>query len=141
MPRKPKAGPFADDEHFFEGFERIDVPEHAYVNPDFVPVDRKDRIEDLDLKGELLKQFYDLQDLIGKNQRAPLNQQAQIANVLSNVTAKIIANQQALHDIEKVKIIESVLIEVLQEFPDIRNSFIHRYEQELLNAERALAAG
>lgn len=143
MPRKPKS-PVADDEHYFDSFEHIEVPPHAYAangNPDFTPVDRKARIEDLDLKGELLKQFYDLQDLIGKNQRAPLNQQAQIANVLGTITSRIIANQQALHDIEKVKLIESVLIEVLQGFPDVRNAFIDKYEQELQNAERALAAG
>lgn len=143
MPRKPKS-PVADDEHYFDSFENLEVPAHAFMangNPDFIPVERKSRIEDLDLKGELLKQFYDLQDLIGKNQRAPLNQQAQIANVLGTITSRIIANQQALHDIEKVKLIESVLIEVLQGFPDVRNAFIDKYEQELLNAERALAAG
>ncbi len=135
--RKPKR-PFADDEHYDMPFESLDVPEAAYSVP-YVPVDRKDRIEDVDLSNELLKQFYDLQDLILKNAKAPLNQQAQIAGVLATVTARIIQNQKDLHDIEKVKLIESVLIEVLQEFPSIRAEFLDRYQQELENAERALA--
>jgi hypothetical protein len=91
-------------------------------------------LKDLDLDKELLDQYQSAKQLLKDVQYeegVPLNQKAQITNTITSILQAIIKMQQDLYNIEKIKLIENVLIETLKEHETLRDAFIEKYEQAL----------
>ena len=94
-------------------------------------------LAELDLDQALLQQYKDarlLLRLAEYDEEIPLNQKAQIMNSITMILTKIVENQTALYDAERVKVIESILIETLKGFPDISKVFLEKYKEALTNA-------
>ncbi len=92
------------------------------------------KLAELDLDTELLDQYKEAKRLLAEfkdDDQIPLSQKAQLLTVISTIINQVIKNQQELHSIEKIKKIELVLIETLKEFPDVKQMFLDKYEQNL----------
>lgn len=91
-------------------------------------------LKDLDLDKELLDQYQNAKQLFSDVQYEegiPLNQKAQITNTITSILQAIIKMQQDLYNIEKIKLIENVLIETLKEHETLRDAFLAKYEEAL----------
>lgn len=88
-------------------------------------------LKELDLEGELLKQYQKAQEMFDDSYDEPLNQRAQTLNTITGILQAIIKSQQDLYNVERLKTLENTLIAVLQGFPEIKHSFLEAYEKEL----------
>jgi peroxiredoxin len=68
-----------------------------------------------------------LQDGATEDKSAPLNQRAQVQNSLATILASIAKLQAKAYDSEQNKRMETALIRVLKDFPDIREKFFEHY--------------
>ena len=93
-------------------------------------------LAELDLDHELLEQYKNakalLEDIKDDDDIAP-NQKAQTLNSISSILSNIIKTQSVLHNVERLKMLESTLIETLQkpEFEKLKESFLQAYEKAL----------
>jgi hypothetical protein len=93
-------------------------------------------LAELDLDHELLEQYKNakalLEDIKDDDDIAP-NQKAQTLNSISSILSNIIKTQSELHNVERLKMLESTLIETLQkpEFEKLKESFLQAYEKAL----------
>ena len=92
-------------------------------------------LKDLDLEGELTLQFLALQELQNKvidDKDTPANQKAQVANSLSAALVNLVKLQGDVHSSERMKRIESILIDALKDLPvEAVEAFLANYEQAL----------
>lgn len=91
-------------------------------------------LKDLDLDKELLEQYHNAKQLftdVQYEEGIPLNQKSQITNTITSILQAIIKMQQDLYNIEKIKLIENVLIETLKDHETLRDAFLEKYEQAL----------
>jgi hypothetical protein len=93
-------------------------------------------LAELDLDHELLEQYKNaktLLDDIKDDDAIPPNQKAQMLNSISSILGNIIKSQSELHNVERLKLIESTLIETLQkpEFEQLKQDFLQAYEKAL----------
>lgn len=93
------------------------------------------RLKDIDLEQELVIQVLALQQLqssVLQDEDTPANQRAQVANSLSAALANLVKVQESVHSSERMKKMEGVLIETLQELPvESAEAFLQRYELAL----------
>jgi peroxiredoxin len=68
-----------------------------------------------------------LQDEATLDKEAPLNQRAQVQNSLATILASIAKLQAKTYDSEQNKRMETALIRVLKDFPDVRERFFDNY--------------
>ena len=102
--------------------------------PPTTPQVKTQSLKDLDLDKELLEQYQSAKKLLTDVQYeegVPLNQKAQITNTITSILQAIIKMQQDLYNIEKIKLIENVLIETLKEHETLRDAFLEKYEAAL----------
>ena len=92
-------------------------------------------LKDLDLEGELTLQFLALQQLqnaVIDDDDTPANQKAQVANSLSAALVNLVKVQSDVHNSERMKRIESILIDTLKDLPvEAVEAFLANYEQAL----------
>ena len=92
-------------------------------------------LKDLDLEGELTLQFLALQQLqnaVIDDADTPANQKAQVANSLSAALVNLVKLQGDVHSSERMKRIESILIDTLKDLPvEAVEAFLANYEQAL----------
>lgn len=92
-------------------------------------------LRDMNLERELVLQVQALQTLqmrVMSDDTVPANQQAQVANALSAALSNLIKLQSDIHNSERLKIIESVLIETVKTLPmDAQEKFFDEYERSL----------
>ena len=92
-------------------------------------------LKDLDLEGELTLQFLALQQLqnaVIDDDDTPANQKAQVANSLSAALVNLVKLQGDVHSSERMKRIESILIDTLKDLPvEVVEAFLANYEQAL----------
>lgn len=92
-------------------------------------------LRDMNLERELVLQVQALQTLqmrVMSDDTVPANQQAQVANALSAALSNLIKLQSDIHNSERLKIIESVLIETVKTLPmDAQEAFFDGYERAL----------
>ena len=92
-------------------------------------------LKDLDLEGELTLQFLALQQLqnaVIDDADTPANQKAQVANSLSAALVNLVKLQGDVHSSERMKRIESILIDTLKDLPvEAVEAFLANYEQTL----------
>lgn len=92
-------------------------------------------LKDMDLSQELVLQVAALQQLqrltMGDND-VPANQQAQVANSLSAALVNLVKLQGDVHTSERLKKIERILIESIQDLPtDAQQRFLDAYQKGL----------
>ena len=125
------------DDYGFKEPPKDDKPQRVRVLVDI----KAKSLSELDLDQELLQQYKDAKQLfkdIELDDLTPMNQKAQIMNSITAILTKIVENQTALYDSERVKLIESILIDVLKQYPDINAEFMERYKKALEHAARTL---
>lgn len=125
------------DDYGFKEPPKDDKPQRVRVLVDI----KAQSLSELDLDQELLQQYKDAKQLfkdIELDDLTPMNQKAQIMNSITAILTKIVENQTALYDSERVKLIESILIDVLKQYPDINAEFMERYKKALEHAARTL---
>ena len=92
-------------------------------------------LKDLDLERELVLQVMALQQLqnaVIDDDDTPANQKAQTASALSAALMNLVKVQSEVHNSERMKKIESLLIDALRELPvEAVEAFLANYEQAL----------
>jgi hypothetical protein len=94
-------------------------------------------LSELNLEDELLTQYKtarSLLELVKSDNQTPLNQKAQVMNTITTLLSNILRMQENLHNVERMKIIENVLIDTLKEHPKLRDKFLPAYEKALKEA-------
>lgn len=101
-------------------------------------------LKDLDMEKELLQQYNltkrFLSDVIG-DESIPANQKAQVINSCTSILKELTATQTDLYNAERLKKMESALIQCLKELPkEAQQVFMQQYEDcltaALLNPEQ-----
>lgn len=108
-----------------------DLKSPAQQEAPIVFVERVSSIKDLNVESELLRHYYDTQDLMKKNSNQPLSQQVQNMNSIVNILKTITEMQVDVYNMERLKKFEGTLIEVLKEFPIIQAVFLEKYKAAL----------
>lgn len=92
-------------------------------------------LKDLDLEAELTLQFLALQQLqnsVIDDDDTPANQKAQTASALSAALMNLVKVQSEVHNSERMKKIEAILIDTLKDLPvEAVEVFLANYEQAL----------
>lgn len=85
----------------------------------------------LDLSHELYLQYLKAKKMLTDAGNEPLNQKAQTLNSIVSVLGVIAKLRTELYNSERLKKLESCLIETLLEYPELHEAFMERYEREL----------
>ncbi|VTU32217.1 hypothetical protein H4CHR_02967 [Variovorax sp. PBS-H4] len=92
-------------------------------------------LKDIDLNRELVLQMLQTQQLqanVLKEDETPANQRAQVANAVAGIISQLAQLQAKVYTSERLKRIETALIDTLQELPkEAQNVFLERYEVAL----------
>ena len=95
-------------------------------------------LNDLDLDKELLDQYKAaksvFEDIQYAQDIAP-NQKAQVINTITSILQNIVKVQQELHNVERMKLIENVLITTLQNHETLKEAFLRDYEIALRSSK------
>jgi len=105
------------------------VDARPYI-PEFKPLTAMD----LNLETELLDQYNRARKLLhdaSYDDEIPLNQKAMALNATTTIIGALIRSQAELYSLEKVKKIESTIIECLRKYPDLQEDFLKSYEVAL----------
>lgn len=97
------------------------------------PIDFKS-LEELDLPQELMAQYVVAKTLledVRHDEETPVNQKAQLLNTISSILATIVKTQAEVYSIERLKLLETTLISVLQKHEALREDFLRDYEKAL----------
>lgn len=89
-------------------------------------------VKGLDLEDELVQQYHKTKDLMDSTLRsdAPPNQMAQVCNSVVTILAQLVKLQEDLKREQTMKIMESVLVEVIKTLPDAtKDEFFAEYER------------
>lgn len=100
------------------------------IIPEFIPL----TAATLNLEVELLEQYNRARKLLHEanyDDDIPLNQKAATINSATSIIGALIKSQAELYSLERIKKIESVLIEVLKAFPDMQEEFMVKYAEAL----------
>lgn len=92
------------------------------------------KLADLDTGSELLAQYKiarNLMNTVEYDDSVPLNQKAQLINSLNALVGTILKQQTELHNMERLKTLEQVLIDTLKLFPDLKVAFLKAYKEAL----------
>jgi hypothetical protein len=90
--------------------------------------------DQLDLKRELALVYSNAQalfDSIASDYATPANQKAQTLSTILNILKEVLKDKETLYNVTEVAEIETALGKTLQEFPDIRDSFMQVYKGHL----------
>ena len=91
-------------------------------------------LDELDLSQELLQVYNKAKLLLSEaeyDESIPLNQKVQAVNSIAAILQTIAKTQETLHNTQTITKIESVLINTLKNFPEIREEFLAAYEAAL----------
>lgn len=108
--------------------EKSEVNEQ-YI-PDFIPL----TAITLNLEVELLEQYNRARKLLhdaNYDEEIPLSQKAAALNSATSIIGALIKSQAELYSLERIKKIESVLIQTLKRFPDMQEEFMQVYTENL----------
>ena len=91
------------------------------------------KLSDLNLEEELVIQYLEtkaLQASVIGDDETPANQKAQVANACSSILQQIVKCQAELHNAERFKTIEMILIKHMKRLPrDVVAAFLEDYER------------
>lgn len=103
--------------------------EERYV-PEFIPLTS----DNLNLEHELLEQYNRARKILHEasyDDSIAVNQKAAALNSATSIISALTRTQAELYSLERIKKIETVLIEVLKKFPELQQEFLARYEEAL----------
>ena len=89
-------------------------------------------LDDLDLGNELLSSYNRasrLFTMIEHDDEILPGQKAQVLSAIRHIQEQILKNQERLHNVNQIKLIETTLIDVLKGFPDVKAAFLAAYEE------------
>lgn len=95
-------------------------------------------LNELDLDKELLNQYKNAKtvlDEILNDEATAANQKAQVLNTVTAILQNIAKLQQELYNVERLKLLENILIETLQKFEPLRDEFLKAYKAALEKAQ------
>lgn len=95
---------------------------------------KAEKLQDLDLEHELLAQYKRATKLLNDIEYGsdiPLAQKASALNSITTILANITKTQTDLYNMERLKKLEAVLIDVLREFPEVQAQFMANYKARL----------
>jgi hypothetical protein len=130
----------------FEGILKAQTPKltlsrRAEVPPPQLPTKTQvtaSTLNELDLDKELLDQYKAaksvFEDIQYAQDIAP-NQKAQVINTITSILQNIVKVQQELHNVERMKLIENVLITTLQNHETLKEAFLRDYEIALRSSK------
>ena len=121
------------EELFANLFEDLAPPPRVEPNKILSKITAKS-LSELNLDLELLEQYKStvaLQETAATDFSIPLNQKAQIANTITAILKQIVDTQARLYNTERFKLLENILISTLQEFPEISENFLNKYQKAL----------
>lgn len=116
----------------FDAFDGQTTPPPQQKMPIVLAI--PDSLDELDLDKELAGQFTRTKQLILNAEDdfgITLAQKAQATNSLTSILQNIVKMRTDLYNAERIKLIESILISVLKDFPDLQAAFLDRYEAAL----------
>ncbi len=120
--QRPTSEPEFDDDSYQHQAE-------AYI-PDYNPVTS---LDNLSIKDELLFAFNTAKRLsVQSSSEDSLSQRAQAVNTLARVLADITSLQERVHNVDRLKEIESALVKTLQNHPEVRQAFLEEYKNTLI---------
>lgn len=99
--------------------------------PDIPYIERVEHLSDLNIEQELLDRYYDCRIQLQQMKDSPGKDVTQTMNSLMNIMKMIVSMKTELYNMERIKRCEEVLIEVLQEWPDVRDEFLNKYKERL----------
>ncbi len=111
--------------------EGPDEPD-GYI-PEYVPLTSAS----LNLEEQLLAQYNRAGKLLheaGYDKNTPLSQKASALNSATAILSALTKMQAELYSLERVKVMESCLIETLKNFPEVQAEFLDKYEAALAEA-------
>jgi len=90
-------------------------------------------IGELNLETEIILQLHLAKAMQSeaKTSSAPLNQKAQVANTITAILRQLVDMQAILNTTETIKKIERILLETLEKFPKLQESFLKLYNDNL----------
>lgn len=100
----------------------------------YIPIDESELLpmEKLDLNSELAKNYQralHFQKSLLINDTAPANQIAQVINTVTAITKEIIRQQSELHNVNKYRRMEEILVGALKEAPrDVQDAVLAKFE-------------
>lgn len=108
-------------------------PREKFVDPS--PVTAK-TLADLDLEQELLQQYKDAKLLLSEalydsSGETPLNQKAQIVNSITNILKQLADIKTQLYNAERLKMLETILVDTLKHYPELKEDFLANYKAVL----------
>lgn len=86
----------------------------------------------LNLETELLEQYNRARRLLHDaeyDSDVPLNQKAQALNSATAIIGALIKSQADLYSLERIKKIETVLLDTLRAFPELQEMFMRQYTE------------
>lgn len=92
------------------------------------------KIEDLDLDKELYVQYAkakNLQEATELDEATPLGQKVTANNSIVAILEKIVKTRTDLYNAQTVARIESILIQTLKDFPEVKEQFLKAYRKNL----------
>lgn len=135
----PKPDPNPTDSEFSNHVQNLLRPPNLNLTPKQEAAPKAvtaKKLDELDLDKELLEQYIQatqLREDVKDDEAIPINQKAQLMNTISGILQSIIKSQQELHSIERMKLIENTLIEVLKNHENLKEAFLADYEKALEN--------
>jgi predicted O-linked N-acetylglucosamine transferase (SPINDLY family) len=107
--------------------------QHRFIDPSPVTATN---LADLDLEQELLQQYKNAKLLLAEaiydnSGETPLNQKAQVVNSITTILKQMADIKTQLYNAERLKHLETILVDTLKGFPDMRDAFLVKYKEEL----------
>lgn len=115
-------------QHDFETFEEPPTP----TKPKIVSIGpRVSSLNDLNIEDEVLNQFYVAKEMLAEADREPLSQRAAMVGAVTTILKNITTLRTDLYTSQRLVVMESCLIAVLKEFPEMSQAFMARYSKAL----------
>lgn len=118
----------------FEGFSEEDEA-IAATNEDLLNILAL-TIDNIDLEKEIVDRYAQARILLLEAKNEPVGQKAAMLRAATDILRSLVKTKTDLYNAERIKVLEQTLIEVLQDFPQLKDAFLERYEKALKNEPR-----
>lgn len=88
-------------------------------------------IDNIDLEKEIVDRYAQARILLLEAKNEPVGQKATMLRAATEILRALVKTKTDLYNAERMKILEQTLIEVLQDFPELKDAFLERYERAL----------
>lgn len=114
----------------FEGFEDDERRAALEANADIDAI-LAITMENIDLEKEIVDRYIQARILLEEAKGEPVGQKATMLRTATDILRSLVKTKTDLYNAERLQVLEQTLIEVLQDFPELKNAFLERYERAL----------